>query len=623
VGDGFTTALTALIDNNISDVISSSYGNSEAVILLSDFATDDLLASQAAAQGQSFIDAAGDAGAADADQNTKTTAALGLNVDQYAGHPLVTAVGGTDFSDNYDAQNGGLPQSTYWGATNSQYYGDALGYIPETPWNSSCADSIIANNNGFTGAGYCASLSASGIGGTVVGGGGGFSAHYTQASYQSGTPGLSAAATNRAVPDIAFFAASGYWGHSIIECDSSSASTACTSPTTFEGAGGTSFTAPQFAGVTALLVTVTGERQGTLNPALYALAKAQYAASATATACYSNGQTNNIGVTTGLPAAACIFNDITTGNNDEDCAAGSLDCYVNTGAQYGMLSTTGAGSLTVGFPSGVGYDEATGLGSVNITNLINNWNMGYTSTTGLTASLASIEPTQSTLLTATVTGGTPVGFTGAPPALAGSVSFAAGSTSLGSCTLGGGTCFVSVLGSTLQPGPNSVTATFAGSATYPASTSSILTLTVTSSGASQTIHFGTLSNLALGDLPFTVSATATSGLTVLFNSQTPATCTVSGTTVTLVAVGTCIVQATQAGNSTYAIAPFVNQPFQVTPFTCDVTGDSAASVADVQLIINQALGVAPPVSDLNHDGAITVGDVQKVINAVLLLVCPY
>ena len=70
-----------------------------------------------------------------------------------------------------------------------------------------------------------------------------------------------------------------------------------------------------------MTVLAADERGSTpiLNPALYALAKAQYAASATATACYSNGQTNNIGVTTGLPAAACIFNDITTGNNDEPC----------------------------------------------------------------------------------------------------------------------------------------------------------------------------------------------------------------------------------------------------------------------------------------------------------------
>jgi subtilase family serine protease len=486
VGDGFTTALTALIDNNISDVISSSYGNSEAVISASDFTADDALASQAAAQGQSFLDAAGDAGSADADQNTTTTATHGFNVDQYAGHPLVTAVGGNDFSDLYDANQGGEPQSTYWGATNSQYYEDALGYIPETPWNSSCASSLLAINAGYSsGADFCAAGPSGGdVDGSVVGGGGGFSAHYAQPSYQPGTLGLSANASKRAVPDISFFAANGTWGHNLIQCDSSSASTACTSSSTFEEAGGTSFTAPQFAGVTALLVTVTGERQGTLNPALYALAKAQFGAAATATSCYSNGQTANTGVTTGLPVAACIFHDITTSNNDEPCKVGSLDCFVNPGATYGLLSTSGSASLKVAFPSGIGYDNATGLGSVNIYNLITKWNTAYTSSTELKAAPTSITSSQSTDLTATVTGGTPKGYTGTNPALTGSVSFAAGSTALGSCTLSAGTCSKTVNGSALEAGANSITATFSGSGTYPASTSSIVTVTITSSTVS-------------------------------------------------------------------------------------------------------------------------------------------
>jgi uncharacterized repeat protein (TIGR03803 family) len=82
--------------------------------------------------------------------------------------------------------------------------------------------------------------------------------------------------------------------------------------------------------------------------------------------------------------------------------------------------------------------------------------------------------------------------------------------------------------------------------------------------ANQTITFDTLPNQALGSPPFTVSATASSGLTVRFNSQTKPVCRVSGTTVTLVAVGTCTIQATQAGNANYAAASPVDQSFQVT-----------------------------------------------------------
>jgi len=335
----------------------------------------------------------------------------------------------------------------------------------------------------------------------------------------------------RAVPDVSFFAASGFWGHSIVQCDSSDPATACTSPTTFESAGGTSFTAPQFAGVTALLVTLSHERQGTLNPALYALAKAQYAARATATACYSNGQTNNIGVTTGLPAAACIFNDITTGNNDEPCAAGSLDCFVDAGAQYGMLSTTGASSLTVAYPSGVGYDETTGLGSVNIANLIKNWNTVFTTTTALTASPTSITASESTTLTATVTHGTPLGYTGTAPALTGTVTFSSGTITLGTCTLSGGTCSLLVSGSVLPIGPDSITATFLGNETYPASTSNIVVVTVTTATTQPPLSLWANTVLGLGQsmkLPVSIPKPAPAGgVNVTLISSNPSDVTVT------------------------------------------------------------------------------------------------
>jgi hypothetical protein len=55
----------------------------------------------------------------------------------------------------------------------------------------------------------------------------------------------------------------------------------------------------------------------------------------------------------------------------------------------------------------------------------------------------------------------------------------------------------------------------------------------------------------------------------------------------------------------------------ITPLTCTVTGDSAASVADVQRVIGQALGIVPATYDFNSDGVINVLDVQIVANAVL------
>ena len=104
--------------------------------------------------------------------------------------------------------------------------------------------------------------------------------------------------------------------------------------------------------------------------------------------------------------------------------------------------------------------------------------------------------------------------------------------------------------------------------------------------ASQTITFGALANKTYGDLDFAVSATASSGLAVSFSSQTPLVCTVVGTTVHIVASGSCTIRASQAGNADYTAAPNVDQAFTigkatavvvVTPY--DVTYDGLPHTA--------------------------------------------
>ncbi len=87
---------------------------------------------------------------------------------------------------------------------------------------------------------------------------------------------------------------------------------------------------------------------------------------------------------------------------------------------------------------------------------------------------------------------------------------------------------------------------------------------------SQTISFGSIAaqnaNTTLG-----LVATATSGLPVSFSSMTPSVCTVSGTTATLAAGGTCTIQASQLGNSTYAAATHVTQSFAVNLLSQTIT----------------------------------------------------
>lgn len=104
------------------------------------------------------------------------------------------------------------------------------------------------------------------------------------------------------------------------------------------------------------------------------------------------------------------------------------------------------------------------------------------------------------------------------------------------------------------------------------------------SSAAQTISFGALSNVIVGVAPFSISATASSGLAVNFTSTTTSVCTVSGNTVTIVATGGCSITANQAGNATYSAAPPVTQSFTVNPVPAPVLSWPANGAAGVMLL---------------------------------------
>jgi hypothetical protein len=122
------------------------------------------------------------------------------------------------------------------------------------------------------------------------------------------------------------------------------------------------------AGIQALIDQKYG-RQGNANYVYYALAASQFTKQG-AKAC-------NASQTTGkLPAPSCIFNDVTAGDMDIPCGQGwkgiSYDCYGNGSKIIGELSTSQSASEPA-YPATVGYDLATGLGSVNATRLFNAW----------------------------------------------------------------------------------------------------------------------------------------------------------------------------------------------------------------------------------------------------------
>jgi alpha-tubulin suppressor-like RCC1 family protein len=117
-----------------------------------------------------------------------------------------------------------------------------------------------------------------------------------------------------------------------------------------------------------------------------------------------------------------------------------------------------------------------------------------------------------------------------------------------------------------------------GNTSYAAAPQVLQSFQVTPALLAQTISFSALPNRVSGTAPFAISATASSGLTVSFTSLTSSTCSVSGTTVTLLALGTCTLQASQAGNGTYAVATPVSQSFNIS-----ASGGGANSSGDAPI----------------------------------------
>ncbi len=98
--------------------------------------------------------------------------------------------------------------------------------------------------------------------------------------------------------------------------------------------------------------------------------------------------------------------------------------------------------------------------------------------------------------------------------------------------------------------------------------------------SAQTITFQMLPDRPLGSSPPTLSATASSGLPVSFSSQTPSVCSVAGTNLSLVAIGACLIRATQEGNAQFLPAPAVTQGFTVFSSTSSAALRGAINLDD-------------------------------------------
>jgi hypothetical protein len=457
-----------IIDNNLVPVMSLSFGSCEAFLGTTGNAFYNSLWEQGSAQGITIIVAAGDTGSAGCDSTFFGASEYGLAVNGLASTPFNVAAGGTDFDD---ASN----LSQYWSATNTLVsQASALSYIPERTWNDSCAQS------GQTTA--CTTLSPEGL--DVVAGSGGPSncaisngdfcmSGYAKPAWQTGT-GVPADGV-RDLPDVSLFSSDGTGSSSsfypFCQMDANTGTGSSTSSCDlnapyldFQGAGGTSFAAPIFAAIMAMVVQKTGERQGNANYVLYPLA-AQSGAS-----CTSNAAA--------VGNASCVFYDVVTGNNSVACYAGFPNCS-NTSLSsngYGILVNP-ANNTSPAWETNPGYDLATGLGSVNVTNLVNQWSSVSFAATTTTLALSTTPPTSPITVThgqpvnvsvqvASASGGTP---TGNVSLIAETGSTASGTTGAANFTLTNGAA--SGTTSFLPGGTYNVTAHYPGDGTFGASDS--------------------------------------------------------------------------------------------------------------------------------------------------------
>ncbi len=367
-------------------IMSLSYGSPESENGTAGNAYINGLYQVAVFRGVSLFVSTGDADADVTDQN-KAAATHGINANALASTPNNVAVGGTDYGDTVLGEN-----SAYWAGTNGTYFNSALSYIPEIPWNDSCASQLITIALGYLTAygagGSCNSAVGEAYFLTTAGGSGGPSAcAYGTASVPGVVSGTctgyakppwqtlvygNPSDTVRDLPDVSMFAANGVWGHYFVLCYSNPAGggVPClsTNPSAWAGAGGTSFGAPIWAGIQSLINQATGTAQGNPSFFYYLLAGTEYGSTG------SGGCNSTLGSSV---SPSCIFYDVTLGDNDANCKRLSgvpYNCYYPSTqpGPNGVLSLSNT-SYQPAYGTTTGWDFATGIGTPNVYNLVANF----------------------------------------------------------------------------------------------------------------------------------------------------------------------------------------------------------------------------------------------------------
>ena len=598
-----------IIDNNLAPIMTESYGACEAALGSGGIAFYNTVWEQGAAQGITIIEAAGDSGSAGCDDSsTETAAQYGLMVEGNASTPFNVAAGGTDF--NVTSSN----WQTYWSTTNnSTTQASAISYIPEITWNDTCASA-----GSSTGCASAGSDTPAGI--DLVGGGGGPSdcaypitvAEGVECATSGGIYGIPKPSWQsgtgvppdqvRDIPDVSMFSGDGMHGSFYVFCEIDAnafltppgSSTSCdlSAPyTDFQGAGGTSASAQVFGGIMALVNQKYG-RQGNANYVLYPLA-AESGASCESDA--TMAPTAN--------SSSCIFYDIQTGNNSVACVADSPNCSNQSvsGVGYGILEVPSPSAYippytatTPAWPTTTAYDLATGLGTVNVANLVDKWNSVSFTTTTTTLSITPTTLTHGQSATVTVSvaptsgGTTPTGdvsLLGGPSGYNASCPSSPCNLGIDFATLTNGAASAAT---TLLPGGTyDVTAHYAGNGTYAASDSSPVQVTVAAENSDTLITLETY-NPSTGAVTTNVTSLAYGTPDLLRMDVTNSSgnlCYSSSTGVPTYQCPTGQVTVTLNGSPMTSTAVDVGAPSDNTPGTYTLNSQGTAEDQFIQLPI--------------------------------------
>ncbi len=452
LSDPLLSAGLRALEDNVVSVISMSYATCEAALGASGNAAWSALWQEAAAQGITGFVSAGDGGSAGCDNfDAQESADSGLAVNGYGSTPYNVSVGGTDFYFSDYAAGGSTLQTqlnSYWSPSSTAApVTSLLMAAPEQVWND--AFGLNALNGGV----YDRNSS------TIVAGGGGVSSAavypasgpatgYPKPAWQAGAGVL--ADKVRDVPDVSLFAADGanYVYYPICAFAGDCVNTTSAGTVTITSVGGTSASAPAMAAIQVLVDQAMKSRQGQANYVYYALA------TRTAT------------------ATAKPFNDIKTGGNQVPCDVGTPNCVSWTGGQSkGFYAENN-------YLAGAGYDRASGLGTVDVANLIIDWPMIILKPSKTTLSITPAAFVHGTTVSVNATA-IPASGTGT---LTGNIVLnstdpQAGANGLDVLTLSGGVVTTSI--DNLPGGTYQVIADYSGNGLYGPSVSAPVEVTVT------------------------------------------------------------------------------------------------------------------------------------------------